>query len=82
MYFTGYFYSIYEQPFCQLGGIFKRLPRFVFIMTTGQLISHLFFITIISPLWIGYSSTSTNSEYYTVIYCFFLLFLQVLCCYS
>ena len=82
MYFTGYLYSIYGQPFSQLGGIFQRLPHFVFIMSTGQRISHLFFITIIASLWIGYTSTSTNSEYYTLIYCVFLLFLQVFCCYS
>jgi hypothetical protein len=98
MYFTGCFYSIYGQQFSQLGGIFQRLPHLAFIMSTGQRISHLFFITIIVPLWIGYTSTSTNSEYYTLIYymscCYsyrycaiiltgiLLLFLQVLCCYS
>jgi hypothetical protein len=75
MYFTGYVNSIYWQQFSQLGGIFQRLPYFAFIMSSGQRMSHLFFITIIVPLWIGYTSTSTNSEYYTLIYC-------VSCCYS
>ena len=98
MYFTGYFYSIYGQQFSELGGIFQRLPHLASIMSTGQRISHLFFITIIVPLWIGYTSTSTNSEYFTLIYCVLccysysycavilivivLLFLQLLCCYS
>jgi hypothetical protein len=90
MYFTGYFFSIYGQQFSQLGGFFRRLPHLAFIMSTGQRISHLFFITIIVTLWIGCTSTSTNSEYHTLIYwclaviftSIVLLFLQVLCYYS